>query len=130
MDDTFLNLGFGSLLYELRSDFPESYETWNKYNSNLTSSRCLILFFFVSFPSLYSSSFYFSFLFCVFILLIILTFLCIIIIITPTSPLLLSALSSYSTFYLSLLLSTSASSPSSLLSSPQLPSSTKRPSLS
>ncbi|KAK3098312.1 hypothetical protein FSP39_018295 [Pinctada imbricata] len=36
-DDTFVNLGIGSLLQEVSSDFPQSSKLWKEKNSNLTS---------------------------------------------------------------------------------------------
>lgn len=36
-DDTFVNVGIGSLLREVASEFPESDSFWSKRNANLTS---------------------------------------------------------------------------------------------
>jgi hypothetical protein len=36
-DDTFVNIGLGSLLSLFREDFPDGFQTWTKQNSNLTS---------------------------------------------------------------------------------------------
>ncbi|XP_062587918.1 uncharacterized protein LOC134249593 [Saccostrea cucullata] len=36
-DDTFVNIGLGSLLKEMSKTFPQSFQTWMKRNSNLTS---------------------------------------------------------------------------------------------
>ena len=36
-DDTFVNIGLGSLLFMFRVDFPAGFQTWMKQNSNLTS---------------------------------------------------------------------------------------------
>ncbi|XP_061197949.1 uncharacterized protein LOC133206058 [Saccostrea echinata] len=36
-DDTFVNIGMGSLLKEMSKSFPQSFKTWMKRNSNLTS---------------------------------------------------------------------------------------------
>lgn len=37
-DDTFVNIGLGSLLKENSKSFPKSYESWTKRNSNLNSA--------------------------------------------------------------------------------------------
>jgi len=36
-DDTFVNLGLGSLLADMATDMPKSFATWKGHNSNLTS---------------------------------------------------------------------------------------------
>lgn len=36
-DDTFVNLGLGALLAEVKQDFPESHAQWKSQNTNLTS---------------------------------------------------------------------------------------------
>ena len=36
-DDTFVNLGLGSLLAEMNTDFPESHAQWQSQNTNVTS---------------------------------------------------------------------------------------------
>ena len=36
-DDTFVNLGLGALLAELRQDFPASHAQWASQNTNITS---------------------------------------------------------------------------------------------
>ena len=36
-DDTFVNLGLGALLTEVKEDFPESHAQWKSQNTNLTS---------------------------------------------------------------------------------------------
>ncbi|CAL1548907.1 unnamed protein product, partial [Lymnaea stagnalis] len=36
-DDTFVNLGLGSILYQLRETFPSAWGLWNNQNRNLTS---------------------------------------------------------------------------------------------
>ncbi|KAJ8320068.1 hypothetical protein KUTeg_001655 [Tegillarca granosa] len=36
-DDTFVNLGLGTILKEMSDEFPESYALWKKENSNITS---------------------------------------------------------------------------------------------
>lgn len=37
-DDTFVNIGLGSLLKENSKSFPKSYKSWTKRNSNLNSA--------------------------------------------------------------------------------------------
>lgn len=36
-DDTFVNLGLGTILKEMSDEFPESYALWKKENTNITS---------------------------------------------------------------------------------------------
>ena len=36
-DDTFVNLGLGSLLQELQADFPDAHAQWRAQNTNVTS---------------------------------------------------------------------------------------------
>ena len=38
-DDTFVNLGMGALLHEMREDFASSYATWTKSNNNLQTGK-------------------------------------------------------------------------------------------
>jgi len=37
-DDTFVNMGLGSLLYSAQKDFPDAWDTWRSQNTNLTAS--------------------------------------------------------------------------------------------
>ncbi|XP_035824372.1 uncharacterized protein LOC101854700 [Aplysia californica] len=37
-DDTFVNMGLGSLLYAAKTDFPDAWKNWNNQNKNLTSA--------------------------------------------------------------------------------------------
>ena len=36
-DDTFVNLGLGALLAEIKQDYPASYDQWMSQNTNITS---------------------------------------------------------------------------------------------
>ena len=36
-DDTFVNLGLGSLLAEMKAEFPQSQAQWDSQNTNITS---------------------------------------------------------------------------------------------
>ena len=36
-DDTFVNLGLGSLLTDIKQDFPETHAQWLSQNTNITS---------------------------------------------------------------------------------------------